>query len=369
MRRILHVDMNAFFVAVELLRRPHLRGLPVIVGGHGNPKERGVVATASYEARAHGVRSGMALRTAWRRCPDAVFLPVDYRHYARVSERVKRELRQISHRLEDAGLDEAYIDISDIPGAPSEIGRTVKERIRAATGLGCSVGIGPNKLLAKLATDLGKPDGLTVLTEADIPDWVWPLPASRLLGVGPKTAAHLATLHVATIGDLASLPLAALVEHFGDAHGTYLFEASRGIDPSPLILRWRRRSFSRQVTFQQDVTEPVPLLRALEELCQSILAEARHGHFLIRTAGIMMRFADFETVRRQTTFSEPTDDPVTIEAAIRRCFDKVPLSKKVRLVGVRLAGLSHPRAHETRAPPPARPSPATGAPRQEALAR
>jgi DNA polymerase IV len=363
-KRILHVDMNAFFVAVELLRRPQLRGLPVIVGGHGNPQERGVVATASYEARAYGVRSGMALRTAWRRCPDAVFLPVDYRHYARISERVKHELRQISHRLEDAGLDEAYIDISDMPGAPAEIGRAVKERIRAATQLGCSVGIGPNKLLAKLATDLGKPDGLTVLTEADIPQRVWPLPVSRLLGVGPKTAARLAELDVTTIGDLAALPLAVLVAHFGQAHGTWLHEAAHGIDASPLVLRWRRRSFSRQITFQRDVEEPAALLHSLDELCGSVLAEAQHRRFLVRTAGVMVRFADFETVRRQTTFADPTDDAGAIEAALRRCLDKVPLVKKVRLIGVRLSGLSHPKAAE-----PARPPSRSGAaPRADAHA-
>jgi DNA polymerase IV len=351
MRNILHVDMNAFFVAVELLRRPELRGLPVIVGGHGDPSERGVVATASYEARAYGVRSGMALRIARRRCPDAVFLPVDYPHYARVSERVKRALRQVSRKLEDAGLDEAYLDISDATGSPVEIGRAVKERIRAATQLSCSVGIGPNKLLAKLATDLGKPDGLTVLTEGDIPHRVWPLPASRLLGVGPKTAAQLAKLDVATIGELAAVPLATLVEHFGQVRGTYLHEAAQGIDASPLVLRWHRRSFSRQVTFQQDVAEAAALLGALEELARSVLAEARHRDFLIRTVGVTIRFADFETVRRQTTLARPTDDAAAIEAALRGCFGRAPLVKKVRLVGVRLAGLTHPKPVDTFAGP------------------
>ena len=339
--------MNAFFVAVELLRRPELRGLPVIVGGHGNPKERGVVATASYEARAQGIRSAMPLRTAWRRCPNAVFLPVDYRHYARVSQRIKRELRRIAPKLEDAGLDESYLDISAMPGAPAEIGRTVKERIKAATRLDCSVGIGPNKLLAKLATGLGKPDGLTILTEADIPERVWPLPAARLPGVGPKTAARLAMLNVATIGQLAGLPLATLIEHFGEVHGTHLHEAARGIDTSPLVQRWRRRSFSRQVTFQRDVAEREALLAPLCDLCRSVVAEAQRHHFLVRTAGVTVRFADFETVRRQTTFAEPTGDAEAIEEALRRCLGRMPLPEKVRLIGVRLSGLMHPKAGNT----------------------
>lgn len=355
MRRILHVDMDAFFVAVELLRRPELRGLPVIVGGRGKPTERGVVATASYEAREYGVRSGMALRTAWHRCPDAVFLPVDFRSYARVSQRIKHELRQISHRLEDAGIDEAYLDISETQGAPLEIGRAVKERIKAATQLTCSVGIGPNKLLAKLATELGKPDGLTVLTEADIKERVWPLPVAKLLGVGPKTAARLETLDVATIGDLAALPVATLTEHFGDVHGRYLHEAALGIDTTPLIMRWRRRSFSRQVTFQQDIEERTALFQPLEDLCRSLVADARHDHFVARTVGVMIRFANFRTVRRQITFAQPTDESAAIETAVRRCFDRVPLARKVRLVGVRLAGLSHPArrdaAGEARAGP------------------
>jgi DNA polymerase-4 len=339
--------MNAFFVAAELLRRPELRGLPVIVGGHGSPNERGVVATASYEARAQGVRSAMPLRAAWRRCPNAVFLPVDYRHYARVSQRIKRELRHISRKIEDAGLDESYLDISGTPGAPAEIGRTVKEQIKAATRLDCSVGIGPNKLLAKLATDLGKPDGLTILTEADIPERVWPLPVARLPGVGPKTAAQLAMLNVATIGELAGMPLSTLIEHFGEVHGTRLHEAARGIDTSPLVLRWRRRSYSRQVTFQQDIAEPEALLAPLCDLCRSVIAEAQRHHFLVRTAGVTVRFADFETLRRQTTFAEPTGDANAIQGALRRCLDRMPLAKKVRLIGVRLSGLMHPKAGNT----------------------
>lgn len=177
----------------------------------------------------------MPLRTAFRLCPHAVFLPLDLPAYARISHRAKKEHRHFSHVLEDVGLDEAFIDISDFPETSFDIGRAVKERIKAATGLTCSVGIGPNKLLAKLATDLGKPDGLVVLTESDIPTRICPLPVDKLLGVGPKTAAHLQRLGVGTIGALANVPLVTLIAHFGDVHGRYLHEAARGIDDSRII--------------------------------------------------------------------------------------------------------------------------------------
>ena len=343
MRRILHVDMDAFFVAVELLRRPDLRGLPVIVGGHGNPRERGVVSTASYEARKYGVLSAMPLRMALRLCPQAVFLPVDLALYERASRRVKRELRRFSRALEDVGLDEAFIDISDVPGEPGDIGRAIKERIKAATGLTCSIGIGPNKLLAKLATDLGKPDGLTVLTEADIPTRVWPLDVEKLLGVGPKTAAQLRRLGVTTIGALAMLPVSTAVAYLGEAHGRYLHQAAHGRDDSPIITRWQPRSFSRQVTFQRDTADRRRILRALRELCRSAVLEAQERHFLAGTAGVAIRFADFETVRRQMKMAPPTDDAEAIETALRRCLARVPLLRKVRLVGVRLGALIHRR--------------------------
>jgi DNA polymerase-4 len=210
-RRILHVDMDAFFAAVELKRHPELRGKPVVVGGRGDPQSRGVVSTATYEARAFGIHSGMALRLAWRLCPEAVFLPVDFDTYAGESERFKAILQQFSQTIEDAGIDEAYLDVSDASD-PAAVGHAIKQQVQAKTGLTCSVGIAPNKLLAKLASDLQKPAGLTVLDEDDIPGRVWPLPAGRLLGVGPKTEARLMEMGVTTIGELAALPVETLVE-------------------------------------------------------------------------------------------------------------------------------------------------------------
>jgi DNA polymerase-4 len=255
MRRIVHVDMDAFFAAIEQKRHPELAGQPVVIGGRGDPTERGVVSTASYEARRYGLRSGMPLRTAYRLCPNAVYLPVDFDTYAEVSIQIKSILHEFSPVCEDSGLDEAFLDTSDRKEPSEDIGRAIKQRIKAATGLSCSVGIGPNKLLAKLAADLEKPDGLTVLTEADIEPRVWPLPVRKLLGVGPRTAARLAALGVTTIGVLAAIPLAELQLHFGDAHGRYLHDAAHGIDESPLITTWEPRSIGRQITFQKDISD------------------------------------------------------------------------------------------------------------------
>ena len=245
--------MGAFFAAIEQQRRPELRGKPVVIGGHGDPTERGVVSTASYEARRFGIHSAMPLRTAYRLCPDAVYLPVDFDSYAAIWQRIKAILHEFSPTCEDSGLDEAYLDISHRDEPPEQIAAAIKKRIRTETGLSCSIGIGPNKLLAKLASDMNKPDGLTVIAEGDIADKVWPLPVRKLLGVGPKTEARLTTLGVTTIGALAATPLPTLQHNLGEAHGRYLHEAAQGIDETPLITAWEPHSFGRQITFQKDI--------------------------------------------------------------------------------------------------------------------
>jgi DNA polymerase-4 len=292
MRRIVHVDMDAFFAAVEQSRHPELAGTPVVIGGHGDPTERGVVSTASYEARRYGLRSGMPLRTAFRLCPNAVYLPIDFDTYAEVSARIKSILREFSAVCEDSGLDEAFLDATDRKEPSEDIGRAIKQRVKTATGLTCSVGIGPNKLLAKLASDMEKPDGLTVLTEADIEPRVWPLPVRELLGVGPRTAARLAALGVATIGALAAIPLSELQLHFGDAHGRYLHDAARGIDESPLITAWEPRSIGRQVTFQTDISDRRALTKALNNLVETVVTDAREQRYRARTVTVRLRFAD-----------------------------------------------------------------------------
>lgn len=228
-RLILHVDMDAFFASIEQARRPELAGKPLVVGGHGDPRERAVVASASYEARRFGIRSAMPLRQVLRLCPQAIFVPMDHDRYESVSATIKALLKQVSPILEDAGIDEAFLDISDLAD-PEAVGREIKRRIKDATGLTCSIGIGPNKLLAKLASDMQKPDGLTLITLQEVQDRIWPLPADRLPGVGPKTMQRLRRMDVVTVGDLAAKPLHALEAEFGHCHGLYLHEAAWGLD-------------------------------------------------------------------------------------------------------------------------------------------
>lgn len=339
MRRIAHVDMDAFFAAIELKRHPQLRGRPLVIGGRGDPHARGVVSTASYEARAFGIRSGMPLRTAWRRCPQAVFLPVDFDAYARVAHEVKQVLQEFSPVMEDAGIDEAFLDVSSRPEPSEQIARAIQERIAARTGLTCSVGIAPNKLLAKIASDLEKPGGITVLTHADVATRVWPLPVRKLWGVGPKTEARLARLGVRTIGALAQLPAERLRAEFGPAHGQYLHDAAHGIDDSPLVTHWEPKSLSHELTFQRDVGDWERLRRATADLTRELAARLRAQGYRGRQVAVKLRYADFETHTHAVTLAAASDDPETLQAAALRCLARFPLTRKVRLVGVRVGAL------------------------------
>ena len=206
--------MDAFFAAVEERRNPSLKGKPVIIGGMGDPSRRGVVSTANYEARKYGVHSGMPLRTAYNLCPQGIFLPVDYQAYEAASRQFKSVLLSITPIMEDVGIDEAYLDISDKPESDEAIAERIQTGIHEATRLTCSIGIAPNKLLAKIASDMRKPKGVTILTEDDIESRIWPMPSRKLYGVGPKTEEHLKQMGIATIGELAALPLDALIQEF-----------------------------------------------------------------------------------------------------------------------------------------------------------
>jgi DNA polymerase IV len=353
MRRILHVDMDAFFAAIEQRRHPELRGKPVVVGGRGDPTERGVVSTASYEARRYGIHSAMPLRTAFRQCPEAIFLPVDDKAYAEVSRRIKTILREFSPVCEDSGLDEAFLDISAAPGSSQEIAQAIKHRILADTGLTCSVGIAPNKLLAKLASDMEKPNGLTILASGEVERRVWPLPLSKLFGVGPKTDQRLARLGVTTIADLAKLSLATLIEQFGQAHGRDLYDAARGIDESPVVTFREPKSISREVTFAHDIADREFLRKILRKLSREVIAEARAEGYGVRTVATILRYADFETLSRQATFDRLIISSRPVERAALRCLEKIPLIKKVRLVGVRISGLARARGKPVRRAPAA----------------
>jgi DNA polymerase-4 len=346
MRRILHIDMDAFFSAVEQKRHPELVGKPVVVGGEGDPTKRGVVSTASYEARKFGIHSAMPLRTAYRLCPDAFFLPVDYEEYSRVSEEVKAILREFSPIMEDVGIDEAFLDLSSVDRPSEEIAWEIKKRIKEETDLTCSIGIAPNKLLAKMASDMQKPDGLTILTEDDIRSRIWPLSVRKLWGVGPKTEAYLKERGVQTIGDLVSLSLDRLIEEFGPSYGNYLYEASRGIDESPLVTHWEPKSVSRETTFQRDVDNWQVIAKNLADLTREVVTSMKEEGYQGRTVTVKIRFNDFKTYTRAKTLSWHTDSVEEIRKAAFDCLGRIELKKKVRLAGVRIGNLKKIKEEE-----------------------
>lgn len=348
-RRVLHVDMDAFFAAVELLRRPELRGKPVVIGGRGDPTRRGVVSTASYEARRYGVHSAMPLRTAHKLCPDCVFLPVDHAEYSRVSRIVKAILRRFAPLVQDVGIDEAYLEVTGSERPAEDIASEIKRCVSAETGLTCSIGVAPNKRLAKIASDLNKPDGLTVIGENDLKEKIWPLGVRKVPGIGPKTEERLVQAGIRTIGELAGVPLRVLIERFGQSYGLFLYQASRGIDERPLVTQWEPKQRSRERTFQEDVGEWQTLARRLAELCRGVAQDLQEDGLAARTIGIKVRFADFETHTRDKTLAAPTSDALTIRKAAFECLARIKLDRHVRLLGVRAGELvrtSHPAARE-----------------------
>ncbi len=330
--------MDAFFAAVEQKRNSELIGKPLVIGGR-DPTQRGVVSTASYEARKFGIHSAMPLRTAYKLCPHAVFLPVDYEEYSRVSETIKLLLREFSPIMEDVGIDEAFLDISQIDKSAEEIAKEIKAKILEETGLTCSIGIAPNKLLAKIASDMQKPNGLTIITEDDIESRIWPLPVRKLWGVGPKTETYLKEMSIETIGKLAAVPLDTLIERFGESYGRYLCEASKGIDESPLVTHREPKSTSREITFQTDISNWQDIARTLAELTREVANDLKQAGCKGRTITVKIRFSDFETHTRAKTIEKPTNSADEIRTAAFDCLKRFALKKKVRLVGVRVGGL------------------------------
>ena len=332
--------MDAFFAAVEEKKNPALIGKPVVIGGSGNPNKRGVVSTANYEARKYGIHSAMPLRTAHKLCPHAIFLPVDYESYLQTSQQFKAVLFSITPVMENAGIDEAFLDASAVPETPEIIADKIKTGVKEKTGLTCSIGIASNKLLAKIASDMRKPDGLTILNENDIEDKLWPLPIRKLYGIGPKTEAHLKKIEIETIGQLASLTLENLIEHFGNSYGQYLYDASRGIDDSPLITHWEPKSISRETTFQEDVKNWQSIARTLAELAREVVADMRDDGYSAKTVTIKIRFSDFQTLTRAKTMADYTNSEEEIRKAAFACLKRIELNKRVRLIGVRATNLA-----------------------------
>ena len=358
-RRIAHLDMDAFYASVALLRYPQLRGFALVVGGGRGPgpdpatpperfprlrsyQGRGVATTASYEARALGVHSAMGLMKAAALAPDAILLPADFEEYRRISRLFKDAVRAIAPQVEDRGIDEIYIDLSALPQDSPTLGRRLKQAVVDATGLRCSIGITPNKLLAKIASDLDKPDGLTVLTLDDLPTRIWPLPARKVNGIGPKAAARLEALGIRSIGDLARADPVVLVDTFGRHYGTWLRDAAHGRDPRPLVTEIEPRSISRETTFERDLharRDRAALTAILESLCERLAADLRRKGYRARTIGIKIRYEDFRSVTRDRTLPHPVSDPAAILAAARDCLRSVPLELRLRLLGVRTSTL------------------------------
>ncbi len=310
-----------------------------MIGGKGDPTKRGVVSTASYEARKFGIHSAMSLRTAYKLCPDAVFLPVDYEDYLTVSKRIKKILKEFTLTIEDAGIDEAFLDISEIMNASEEIANKIKKRIKEETRLTCSIGIAPNKLVAKIASDMNKPDGLTIIAEEDIERSIWPLPARKLRGVGPKNSAYLKEMGIRTIGELASISLNRLIERFGKSYGRYLYDASRGIDESPIITHWEPKSLGREITFQKDIDNRQILGKILAEITRQVVKNITQRGYKARTVTVKVRLSDFETHTRAKSLYEHTDSLEEIKRATFDCLNRLELKKKVRLIGIRVSKL------------------------------
>ena len=340
-RTILHVDMDAFFAAVEQLRRPELRGKPVVVGGDGDPHKRGVVSTASYEARRYGIHSAMPLRTAHRLCPDAVFLPVDFTAYREVSERMHAILRETGARVASLGLDEAFLDCTDLPEPGEAVARTIKHRIKDELHLTASVGVGPNKLVAKIASNLNKPDGLTVIAPGEVETRLAPLPVIVLWGVGPKTAAHLHdAFKVKTVGDLAAIPTERLQDVFGPRHGAHLYQIARGLDDSPVETEWEPKSISRERTFQVDLRRPATIRQMIERLTAEVAEDLKDEGYRAATITLKVRLVPFHTLTRSHTLPAPTGNAAAIAQVALNLLERVPLDRPVRLLGVRAAKLS-----------------------------
>jgi DNA polymerase-4 len=345
-RRIAHLDMDAFYASVELLRRPELRGLPVAIGGHGDPNSRGVVTTATYEARAFGIRSGMALRRAADLCPHCVFLPVDFPEYRHWSHRFKAAIAEVTARIEDRGIDEVYIDLSNLIGVRIDggeaIARDIQRRVHEATGLTCSIGVAPNKLLAKIASELDKPRGITVLDALDLEERIWPLPARRINGIGPKADARLEELGIRTIGQLAAAPRDFLIARFGNSYGAWLHEAAHGRDDRPLVLESEPRSMSRETTFERDlhlVRDAQALAAVLVRLCRQLAADLQRRGYTARSIGVKARYDDFRIVTRELTLAAPATDERAIRQAAFECLKRVPGERRLRLLGVRAGTL------------------------------
>ena len=382
LRRIAHLDMDAFYASVELLRYPQLKGLPVVIGG-GRRREddllgrlraaypdqewsddrladipldffpriagytgRGVITTATYAARQFGVGSAMGVMKAAKLCPDAILLPVDFDQYRHYSRTFKALITDIAPLMENRGVDEVYIDFTDVPGGQREGGRVlarlIQKSIFDATGLTCSVGVAPNKLLAKMASEFNKPNGISVVYEGDLAHLIWPLPCRKVNGIGPKAEAKLATHGIHTIGDLAQRERQWLVAHFGKSYGAWLHDAAHGHDERPVETESEPVSLSRETTFERDlhaVRDRETLSAIFTRLCTQVADDLARKGYVGKTIGIKLRYDNFQSVTRDHTLVTYIDQAAAIRQAAGQCLKRVDLSRRLRLLGVRVGSL------------------------------
>jgi DNA polymerase-4 len=333
-RIIAHVDMDAFYASIEIRDDPSLEGKPVVVGGAS--ESRGVVSAASYEARKYGIHSAMPMATAERLCPHLIRLPVNMEKYRSVSEQIMEILRSFSPLVEPLSLDEAFLDLTgteETLGPPPEVGRRIKERIREATRLTASVGIAPAKFVAKIASDLEKPDGLVVVEPGQVVSFLAPLPIARLWGVGPRTREALEEMGIRTIGDLARIGRRRLVARFG-VHGERLFDLARGHDEREVVPEWEAKSYSHEQTFARDQTDGELLEGVLLDQALRVSRRLRRDAVCGRVVVLKLRYHDFTTVTRRVTLDGPTADGDEIYRVARHLFRRHWTGEPVRLIGV-----------------------------------
>lgn len=359
-RRIAHLDMDAFFASVELLRYPELRGQAVVVGGRNvhQPVEqtdgtkrftrlkdysgRGVITTSTYEARTLGVFSGMGLMKSAQLAPEAILLPANFDAYRDYSRRFKNSVQSIAPTIEDRGIDEIYIDLSDIQENTNSLARRIKQAVFDATGLTCSIGITPNKLLSKICSDLDKPNGITVLSMEEIPARIWPLATKKINGIGPKASEKLTRLGINTIGELAAASVQFLMSKFGRSTGVWLHKVAHGLDDRPIVTESEPKSISRETTLERDLHvqhNKAELTEILTSLCMRVADDLKRKGYVSRTIGIKLKFSDFHTVTRDVTLPRGVSDGTQIRKTAGKCLKRIPLKQKIRLLGVRASGL------------------------------
>ncbi|CAN5856207.1 hypothetical protein BH11PSE13_BH11PSE13_11870 [soil metagenome] len=376
-RRIAHLDMDAFFASVELLRYPQLKGLPMVIGGGRRRVDealrqaqgernlpldeipvsafpllkdyvgRVVITTATYAARQFGVGSAMGMMKAAKLCPQAIVLPVDFDEVRRLSRLFKNTICEIAPLVEDRGVDEVYVDFTDVPGGQREGGRVlarlIQKSIFQVTGLTCSIGVAPNKLIAKMASEFNKPNGISIVYEEDVQTKIWPLAARKVNGIGPKADAKLERLGIRTVGEIAEKDRDWLIANFGKATGAWMHEVSWGRDDRPVVTESEPVSMSRETTFERDlhaVRDRAQLGAIFTQLCEKLADDLQRKGYVGKTIGIKLRYDDFKIATRDQTIDHFTDDAKTLRHIGGQCLKRVSLERPLRLFGVRVGALA-----------------------------